>query len=100
MRVPNADKAIIPPEKLRDYILSPNHPVGRFKADFFTELGYSAENWEVLERDLRKQIFSQDAEEVEGFPYGRKFVVTGSLTTPAGKIVQMTTVWVILKDEN
>ena len=34
MKLPNADKAIISSEKLRDYILSPIHPIGRFKAAF------------------------------------------------------------------
>ena len=53
MKLPNADKAIISSEKLRDYILSPIHSIGRFKAAFFKKLGYSAENWKILEQDLR-----------------------------------------------
>ena len=41
MKLPNASGAIIEPAKLRDYLLSPAHPVGRFKAPFFVALGYS-----------------------------------------------------------
>ena len=43
--LPNADSAIVDEEKLRGYLLSPNHPVGRFKARFFFALGFSAEQW-------------------------------------------------------
>ncbi len=39
MRIPNANKAVIDSEKLRNYILSPIHPVGRFKATFFKKFG-------------------------------------------------------------
>jgi hypothetical protein len=37
MKLPNAERAEAPPEKLRDYLLSPSHPVGRFKARFGEE---------------------------------------------------------------
>ena len=44
MRLPNAAKAVIPIEKLRDYLTSITHPAGRFKAAFFLSLGYTEEN--------------------------------------------------------
>ena len=53
MRLPNADQAVIEPQKLHGYLLSPSHPVGRFKARFFTALGYAAEHWQDFESDLR-----------------------------------------------
>lgn len=45
MKLPERDRAIIDAEKLRDYLLSPSHPVGRFKAAFFASLGYTQANW-------------------------------------------------------
>ena len=39
MLLPGAGKATIDPAKLRDYLLSPTHPIGRFKARFFAALG-------------------------------------------------------------
>ncbi len=54
MRLPNAEKAVIDAEKLRDYLLSPSHPVGRFKAVFFASLGYNQGNWQQFETDLRR----------------------------------------------
>ena len=35
MRIPNAERAVIEPAKLHAYLLSRNHPIGRFKAAFF-----------------------------------------------------------------
>jgi hypothetical protein len=43
MNLPNADRAVVDPAKLRDYLLAAGHPVGRFKARFFVSLGYVAE---------------------------------------------------------
>lgn len=41
MRLPAADRAYVDPAKVRDYLLSPVHPEGQFKAAFFRALGYS-----------------------------------------------------------
>ncbi len=63
MLLPSADKAIVPIAKLRDYLLSPNHPVGRFKAQWFRTLGYTQDAAAILERDI-KSIASLDAQRV------------------------------------
>jgi len=100
MKIPNADKAIIDPDKLSDYILSPKHPVGRFKAAFFERLGYSLEKWKILERDLRNQILSQDCLGTEDTRYGRKFIIEGFISGPSQKTAKIVTVWVIIKGES
>ena len=51
-RLPKAERAIIEGEKLRGYILSSTHPVGRFKAAFFNRFGYSTENREGSEQGM------------------------------------------------
>lgn len=99
-RLPNAEKAIIEAEKLRGYILSSTHPVGRFKAAFFRRLGYSSENCEAFEQSLRDLITTQDAREVQETQYGRKFVVEGTFAGSTGDKVQIVTVWIILKGES
>ena len=52
MNLVNADHAVVDPAKVRDYLLSTVHPVGRFKAALFVGLGYSADQWEVLRDDI------------------------------------------------
>jgi len=56
MKLPNADNAVIPTEKLRDYLLLSSHPVGGFKAVFFRALGYTDNDWERLEADIRSML--------------------------------------------
>jgi hypothetical protein len=87
--LPNPQRAVIDPAKLRDYLLSTTHPVGRFKAAFFTSLGYEATAWKRLESDLRSQLLSQPALELEGSSYGRKFATRARLSEPSGKADEM-----------
>ncbi len=100
MRLPDAGRAVIPTEKLRDYLISLDHPVGRFKAAFFMNLGYTKDGWAVLEADLRSQHLSLDAEEAEQSKYGRKFTITGPLRGPSGRTAMLISVWVIRAGEN
>ena len=99
-RLPNTEKAIIEAGKLKDYILSPVHPVGRFKAAFFQKLGYSIADWKLLERHLRDLILREDLAKTEEMYYGNKFIIEGHLECPSGEKVKVVTVWVILKGEN
>lgn len=99
-RLPNAERAVIDADKLQIYILSPAHPIGRFKAAFFQKLGYSAENWEAFEQHLREHILTPDVTKIEESRYGRKFIVEGPLAGPSGETVQIVSVWVILKGED
>jgi hypothetical protein len=44
MKLPNSDRATIDDRKLIDYVLSPEHPIGRFKAAFFRRHGFTMDN--------------------------------------------------------
>ena len=75
MLLPNAERAEIAAEKLRDYLLSNEHPIGRFKARFFTALGFSAARWQELEFALRAQHLTQDAELGARGSHGQTFTI-------------------------
>jgi len=94
----NLQKAIIPQEKVKNYLLSPVHPVGRHKARFFYSLGYTQNNWESLENDLRKLDISQ-AEMTGETEYGTKFEIRGSIKGPGGRTANIITGWIILHGE-
>lgn len=98
-KLPQAEKAIIDVEKLCEYLLSPSHPVGRFKAVFFEKYGYNAETWQSLQQSLRKLILTQDVHEVIETKYGEKYIVEGFIEGKTGGSVKIVTVWVILKGE-
>ena len=95
MRLPNADQAAIEPQKLHGYLLSPSHPVGRFKARFFTALGYAAERWQDFESDLRTQLLTQDAELSDSMPDGRLFTIRAILNGRNGQSAIVQSVWFV-----
>lgn len=84
---------------MRDYLLSPSHPVGRFKAMFFATIGYSQANWEVLVADLAQLAVDGDAIQAEATTFGQKFEVRGKLTSPSGRRALIVSVWIVLTGE-
>ncbi|MEA2563286.1 MAG: hypothetical protein QOH06_4790 [Acidobacteriota bacterium] len=99
MKLPNAEHAVVDPRKLRDYALSPVHPVGRFKAAFFARVGFTTENWESLKLELRQMVLHDSAEPSERTEYGQKYLVRGIITGPTGVSAEIRSVWIILNGE-
>ncbi len=99
MRLQGAERAIIEAAKIRDYLLSPFHPVGRSKAAFFTSLGYARADWEVLANDLRRHALEHEARVGKPTVHGRKFEVRGNSQGPAGRSRGVITIWIVLDGE-
>jgi hypothetical protein len=96
MKLPAVERAVIVPSKIRDYLLSTSHPVGRFKAPFFISLGYTSANWQRLAEDLLALAVSGDAEPGKSSPCGQKYEIRGTLSGPSGRSAGVLTVWIIL----
>ena len=76
MKLPNADRAVVEIEKLRDYCLSSSHPRGRHKARVFvTALGITADDAEELKQAILSAIITEEATPTERDEYGQRFVV-------------------------
>ena len=97
--LPNTELAVIAKEKVRDYLLSDAHPLGRFKAAIFRGLGYRQSEWNRLSADL-KEFLSNEASFQESTKYGQKYEIRGRLTGPNGRSVYLVTVWIVLRGEN
>ena len=95
MLLPNAHLAEIEPIKLHGYLLSTSHPVGRFKARFFTALGYTADDWQALEADLRIQHLTQPAEPGPSVPKGQTYTIRAILVGPNGQSARVLSVWLV-----
>jgi Domain of unknown function (DUF4926) len=93
--LPNAATAVVEPSKVRDYLLSATHPIGRFKAVVFTALGYSQEDWPRLREDLLLHGRSGQARLAEATQYGQKYLVSGTLTGPNGRTGALASVWLV-----
>jgi hypothetical protein len=94
----DAASAIVPAEKIREYLLSANHPIGRYKSAYFTALGYAQVGWEALERDLRG-LLAVEAQSLDETEYGQKYAVRARLTGPNGRSAGVVSVWIILTGE-
>lgn len=95
MRLPRADRAIVDDAKVRDYLLSPEHPVGRFKARVFTAAGYQPHQWQRLRDDLRALASSLDVTAAAPDAYGQRWVGSGTLIGPLGRALPIVVVWLI-----
>lgn len=82
---------VIPEEKLTRYLLV--HKDKNDKSRFLEQAGYTIENWEILESDLRlffkngMIIFEEENE------YGSSYSVNGLLTGPNGQNLKVKTIW-------
>jgi len=99
VKLPEGDRAIIDAEKLRDYLLSPSHPVGRFKAAFFASLGYTQANWTKFWIDLRRQHLTKDAVFRHEISHGKKYEIRGKIEGPTGKASEVISIWIVLVGE-
>jgi len=95
MNLPNGGSAIIDERKVREYLVSPSHPIGRFKAKFFASLGFRPDNWQELAAALAKVAAKGDAQLVEDNEHGRKYLVSWTLTGPQGRSADIVSVWIL-----
>src|SRR2546422_989386 len=95
MKLPNYDKAIVPREKIVDYLLSPTHRDGRSKAAFFSSFGFSAEAWQTLAEALRRHAAAHEVAKIEASPFGTRYVIEGWLDAPDGRLPLVRVIWFI-----
>ena len=95
MRLPNAHRAVVDPSKVRDYLLSPSHPVGRFKATVLFALGYTSAGWEELRNDLLGVARTGNAAPRQPSSFGQNYEVDAILTAPSGRSAPFRTVWIL-----
>ena len=104
MKLPNADRAVIAIEKLRDYSLNRNHPKGKHKARvFLAALGLKAGDAERLRNLVMEAILIEEAEEQPPTSYGQRFTVDFQVKWEEQFIVSLITVrttWMIRNDED
>lgn len=100
MQLPNGDRAIVPIEKLTEYVLDPTHPTGRHKARVFARaLGLSAENAVALQEELRRAAGIGEATPGESDRYGQRYEIDFEMTTDIGT-APVRSAWIIRAGED
>lgn len=100
MKIPNAERAIVDVEKLRDYCLNETHPRGKHKARVFAaKLGLTIEHVNQLREKLFFIVINQDAVLDEGDEYGQRYIIDFSMNHENKEAVVRSS-WIIRSNED
>ncbi|MDH3602785.1 MAG: hypothetical protein OEU26_24505 [Candidatus Tectomicrobia bacterium] len=94
MQLPNRTLAVIAQDKLTDYLLNLRHKRGGSKARLLAQYGYTVQNWERLEADIRRGL-EAEVTQVRTTDYGRRYAILMTLQTPSGEPLTIRTIWPI-----
>ena len=101
LRLPNAARAVIPPEKLRDYSLDPGHEVGGHKARVFdSALGITRDDWEYLRDAILHGLPGARVTAVRETRHGLLFEVPIRIPGLNGRSAEVLTAWFLGSDES
>ena len=95
MNLPNADQAQVDRKKIAEYLLCISHPDSSNKAAFFSQFGFTLENWKILAESLPKHGATHNVTKVVESEYGTRYSVDGLLETPDSRNPYVRTVWII-----
>lgn len=92
MRIP-ANEAVIPREKLTQYLLEPRQEDDKSK--FLAQAGFTLENPDALETAIRQLLQDYDAVQDRANEYGEYYRVLGDLLAPNGYTLRVITIWIV-----
>lgn len=95
MKLPNPDQLQVDREKIVDYLLSPTHPDGQAKAEFFHRFGFHREQWEELAVALREHGGSHPISKTVESPHGTRYSVDGEIASPDGRNPRVRSFWMV-----
>lgn len=84
--------SVIAAEKLKDYLLVQQPKDDKSK--FLSRAGYTLDNWEDLEQDLRTQVLTQPAEFAERTRFGNKYIIRAKMKGRNSVTISVLTVWI------
>lgn len=100
MNLPNADRAVVDPAKLRDYCLNPDHPRGRHKARVFAAaLGLRARDADLLRETLLSAALTGEANPAERDDYGQRYVLDFEMSGATGRAL-IRSAWIVRQGED
>jgi hypothetical protein len=97
--LPNPHLAVVDPAKVRQYLRSPIHPVGRHEVAVFEAAGYRWDDWQRLQTDLLRTAWMRTAAPIQT-PLGREYRTDAMLLPPAGRRLAVRVIWLVRAGED
>ncbi len=94
MKLPSDTILEIAKNKLRAYLLNPNHPDGKAKADFFIANGINSETEWQFENLLKQQATQHEISKQLTTPFGIKYIFESPIVFPNEKTHVIRSVWI------
>ena len=93
--LPNAEFAVVPIEKLTDYALNPNHPVGKHKAAVFESVfGITLDDAEYLKDRILDAVLTCEAVKARNDNFGQRYQVEFELERNGRRAI-VSTSWIL-----
>lgn len=99
MKLPSDCILEIEKNKIVNYLLNPNHPDGKVKADFFSANGINSGNAVLLEVLLKQQALNNEITKKAATIYGLKYIFESVLKFPNNKNHLIRSVWISEENE-
>jgi hypothetical protein len=96
---PDAQRGVVPADKLLQYLLNPAHPIGGPKAAWFASLGYTSENATELANALLEVAHAAANFVSKPSPFGVKYEVFGEIGCSGFRPGKVTTVWMVAQND-
>jgi hypothetical protein len=93
--MPEAAQAIVEEKKLIDYLLNNEHPIGKGKAKFFGQHGFSKEQASRMVKALCHHAKNNPVINVEENQFGKKYSVACNIQTPDERDPCILSVWIV-----
>jgi hypothetical protein len=99
MRLPGAERARIPTDKLVRYALDAHHPRGQHKARVFVSaLGITASDWRYLHDQILDALRDAAVRSTRITPFGVAYEVVVTIDGLNGRSAPVVTTWIIERD--
>ncbi|MGI8997634.1 MAG: DUF6883 domain-containing protein [Pyrinomonadaceae bacterium] len=94
-KLPNAERAVVPIEKTRDYCLNPEHDEGKHKAEVFRRLfGFTQADAERLREMILAAARTFDASEGQTLAHGQMYTLDFPAQSLRGEVT-IRTAWIV-----
>jgi hypothetical protein len=95
VKLPNCEQAVVPREKITDYLLSIDHQDGGPKAAYFLRFGFRVDAWDEFAAALRRHAYTNDVAAVTPTSHGEVYRVEGPFDTPDGRQPYVRSIWIV-----